>query len=105
MCRCRALCVAITFLIGAISCRGTEGEVTLVNQSGRAITGRELEVSGQRFNIRSMKPGERQIINFKVTKDSDYKVRLTMESGSELVRTVGYVTHGFDFKDELWVDS
>jgi hypothetical protein len=76
----------------------------LINRSGSPIAGRELEVSGQHFIIQPMKPGGHQVIKFKVTRDSDYKVHVIFESGSELVRTLGYVTPGFDFKDELWIE-
>jgi hypothetical protein len=61
-------------------------------------------VSGQHFIIQPMKRGERKIIKFKVGRDSGYKVHIIFESGTELVRTLGYVTSGFDFKDELRIE-
>ena len=92
-------------VIAVMSCRSSEGQVTLVNQSGSAITGRDLEVAGQHFRIKPMESGERQVIRFKVTRDSGYKVRVVLGSGREIVQTLGYVTSGFDVNDELWIDS
>ena len=51
-----------------------------------------------------MKPDERQVIKFKVTRDSGYRVRVIFESGAELERTLGYVTNGFDYKNEIWIE-
>jgi len=49
-------------------------------------------------------PDGRQVIKFKATRDSDYKVHVIFESGGELERTLGYVTPGLDSRGELWIE-
>jgi hypothetical protein len=101
----REFFIVVACLVCGLGCRSNAGEVALVNRSGSALTGGELQVSGQRFRIESLKPGGRQVIKFRVSRDSGYEITVTTASGEKLEQTLGYVTPGFDFQDELWIEE
>ena len=82
-----------------------KGEVLIENKARVRILLGEIEICNQRFKFQDIMPGEKRQILYKVKSDSHYKIMVTLESGKKLVKEIGYVTNGLDFKDVLIVND
>lgn len=78
-----------------------QGEVSIVNQAAERVAKGEIEICNQKFSFEGIEPKERKIFLYRVTSDSHYRIALEFESGKKLVKEVGYVTNGLDFKDAV----
>lgn len=90
------LLVGLSFYVGS----GT-GQVIFINNSTQVVISGQIEVSNQILTFESLKPNERKVMTFKVTKDSHYKVMVELESGKTQTAEIGYVSRGFDFEETI----
>jgi hypothetical protein len=95
--------VVVSFLITTMF-GARKGSVQISNQSDQVFLGGTLEVCGQKFTIDPLKPNGVQIIYFKVKSDSHYDIAVQFKAGT-LKKSLGYVTNGMNFDDELIVSD
>lgn len=82
-----------------------DGEVQIINSASEPVRSGELEVCNQRFKLGAIERGKSRTINYKVRSDSHYKLMVEFNSGRTLVKELGYVTNGRDFKDILTISD
>lgn len=78
-------------------------QLLLINNASERVSRGEIEVCDQRSTFTDLKPGERISFNFKVPRDCHYRVLLNFSSDRQLIRELGYLTHGLVFEDTLIV--
>jgi hypothetical protein len=85
--------------------RTHHGRVKIVNGSKEMVIKGELVICGQQFEFGNLRSNDSRTFLYQIGScpGQDYRVAVTLESGSSLTRRVGYVTSGFDFSDELIV--
>jgi len=98
-----ALVIFLIFFTASRLFGANQGEVNIVNRSSLEVVSGELEVCGQKFKFDKLKQGTAIPIKFKITSDSDYRIDVQFGSGKNLAEKIGYVTRGFDVKDEILI--
>ena len=82
-----------------------QGEVSILNQATELVVKGEIDICDQKFSFENIKPNERKSFIYKVTSDSHYKVIVEFSPDKKLVKEMGYVTNGMDFKDTVVVKN
>ncbi len=85
------------------SCTPNKGDFLLTNKSNETITRAVVSVCNQTIELNSIQPNKSVSGFFEVRSDSHYDVTVEYESGRKFHKKVGYVTNGFDFRDEVVV--
>jgi len=94
-------CLLLVSLGSAAWFFSNKGEVHISNEATERVVKGEVEICDQQYKFEGIKPRESKVIHYKVKSDSHYKITVEFESGKKMVKEVGYVTNGMDFKDAL----
>jgi hypothetical protein len=88
-----------------LACSDYAGEVLIVNMATEPVSNGTLEVCDQKFQFGGIELGKSKTIQYEVRSDSHFKLVLEFNSGKKLVKEVGYVTSGQDFKHILTLND
>ncbi len=78
---------------------------TVENISGIEIEQAEIVVDGQVFEVKNLKPSEKQTFKFYINHDSGYSIKVRFAGGNILEKRGGYVTGGYICDDKIDVDK
>lgn len=76
-----------------------------MNASSHVITDGKVLICEEKLLFSNLVKGKEVEFNFESTKDCAYNVTITLANGTELKATLGYVTHGMSFNDEIIVSN
>ena len=93
------------FLETSCLSKSNTGQFILINDSAELISHVTIEVCGQLFEVKDIKPHEEFSGSFKVKGDSHYKVTVSFASGKKIKDELGYVTHGFNYQHTITVND
>ncbi len=94
------LIVAIFFLV---ACENNKGQFLLLNKSSQTISKANLFVGKQSFEFQNIVAGDKSLGCYEVSSDTHYKINITFESGKNIQKNVGYITHGFDYSHRITI--
>ena len=77
------------------------GEIVIINKATEYVLEGEIEVCNQQLKFKDIKQGGSVGLHYKIKSDSHYKIMVKFKSGNTLIKNLGYVTNGDDFKDTL----
>jgi hypothetical protein len=97
------LLLAFTFISWALG--SNKGEFSLINRASEGIERASVEICGQRFEFGDLPPGGRVSRSYEVGGESHYTIEIRFHSGRHQRAELGYVSSGFDFRDELSVSD
>lgn len=84
---------------------GNKADVRVINRSGDVVTSGEIELCGDRATFPSIQQNGEVTLTLKVSRDCHYDVKAVFASGKQVASSVGYVTLGTDFKDDILILS
>ena len=88
-----------------IGCARGKGEVTVLNQTGKAFLDGRLVLGSQTFDLGGVKPGESRNFSFSSAEASHrgYRLALTLTDQSQTLVEIGSIQSGSDYHDALTV--
>lgn len=84
-------------------CWSKSSQLTLQNKSGESIASAVVRVCQQELQWKNLTIGAVESRNFAATGDSHYEVFVELSSGKKMSASLGYVTNGMKFQDEILV--
>ena len=82
-----------------------QGQFTLVNQADWAISKAIVQVCGQKFELKELKPGETRVMCFVQRPESEYRIDIEFTTGSKLTTEAGYVGSGMIVDDTFIIKN
>ena len=86
-----------------VSCVTNRGSFFLINKADEPIVRASVTICGQTIELNDIQLAQSAQGFYKVTSDSHFDITVEFQSGKKLRRETGYVTHGFDYQDEIVV--
>lgn len=96
------ICIAFVVIV-MTSCVAYKGSFLLINRAKEPIARALVTICEQTIELKDIQPTKSASGSYDVKSDSHYDVMVEFRSGIKLQKRDGYVTNGFDFKDEITV--
>jgi hypothetical protein len=93
--------IVVIFFLAA--CENNKGQFLLLNESSRKISKANLFVGKQSFEFKNIVAGDKSLGSYEVLSDTHYKINITFESGKNIQKNVGYITHGFNYSHRITI--
>lgn len=88
----------------SVSCGRNTGSVSVLNKAEEPIVKAKLATSwGETVEVTDVGTSEAKTLNYRVSKEGDYRVDVVFRSGKRLTTDTVYVTPGFDYQDRIIV--
>jgi len=97
------LCVALLTVISCVSCETNTGTVVVLNKANDMIARVVIKVSGQELTISDLAPSQSSTATYQVRTEGHYSIDVEFRSGKHLQKELGYITSGFDVRDQILV--
>ena len=97
------LCLVGAILVFASCSKDGIATLAIVNQSNETIALVQVTVNENIQTIKGLEQGEEAEIQFFVRRDAGYNLNVEFQSGTKMIKKLGYVSYGFDVTDMITI--
>lgn len=87
------------------ACSRNSGTISVVNKSAEPIARVVVMVCAQKLELINVGVSEAAQATYRITCEGHYSIQVEFQSGRRLQKDIGYVTGGFNFRDEIVVTA